>query len=344
MKQNISIFVFICVAIVAFRLLIPFGDEPDFRPRITRLSEFLDFIEIDQLLVNKAKVNATPFSLVHSFEENWLYTIPRKLLMSAISIILFSAFYFISSSREFRETLLILHLFPGWIYLSGLASLESIFLWIWIGFIAANKTSIKFILLCLMFSIDLGNFVVVVTYLVLSFIAHKFPGKWLYILLVILGMSTFRIFEILQYLIDYSPGLLSSKLSAIRYVAFEGSQLALRDKYSYVLRLAMTYQGLFIITPGYVKVLFASISFMLLLFMRLGSFFKVALDIDVLLWFFIIAIIVFILPTYANAKYYIFGLPLFLQVFNKHYSTRLTKQVLTFTNFIAIIHFTLAII
>lgn len=327
---------------VLFRFVLPFGDEPDFIVRAPRfVLDTPDFISPYFLGINK---NLDYLSLCHShgnlldflsviefstcsqdvyqvflrlFNQFFLMVIPWLLLifrdvfyiwlndtvevidskLDALSITFFtSSFIYYYGVLGWEQYLLLLSAFT-FLFLSNLIFLSLLVLWI--------------------FSIDLGDSVIVIYSIFLSYVykwtAKKYGFKYVTILSIfiiltalILGTTLVGFFEKIS--------LLSSKAQAIS-AAYEYSDL--RNKYPIYLRPVITYLTLVLYLPSGVKALCAifvssiGLAYIFVSSIKIRRNFCKESFCYLMTFITVIVSVVFILPGYANAKYYVFMLPMF---------------------------------
>lgn len=233
--------------------------------------------------------------------------------------------------------------FPSMVYYLGLISVEQFTLILSLMvFLVFESWILVFLLMSIMFSIDFGNSLVVAFFFLftnLSIILSKKGG-------IKMVLLTSTLFVLGAYIIGFtflgqlqSIPFLREKSEAI-YLSLDNSDKV--NKYPIFLRPIITFMSFIFLTPSFIKTIFTyvlcGIAFVLgirklakyhyssnkvrILTKELGKNTPPQLDVSIVKFICAITSIlffVFLMPTYANAKYYIFLLPFIFTVFLKVY-------------------------
>jgi hypothetical protein len=347
----ISVVSFIILAFIG-RIVFPFGDEPDWIVRAPQVlfdehpiwspyslfSSWFNLLDID---ASRCQVNAGALSLwayipqacSESFSQVVVRWFTMVFVLLPLILILIFRWGFIQamnllnvklSSLEWNlriDTLGISLVFPGMLFYLGVLAEEQLFL---VGalyiFLFWGFWKVIFVLLIFLLAIDFGNSIVAIFYVLsmLFFIKLRNVSRNLFFL----GISLFVFFalfvdyRILEFFIqlDFLPEDFNAKSESM-FNAFDGSELL--TKYPILLRPVVTFISFIFMTPSGVKVpLLYIVYFLLFSFISMRTLRIECAKLD-LYWFVPLAVIVFfvfLFPTYANAKYYIFMMPFFIYV------------------------------
>jgi len=332
------------------RVLFPFGDEPDFTVRAPRVlnnehpfwspyymfSDLISYLNISP----KCEINSSPLSLVSSIDlsscsESYGQILIRWVLTICIVFVLFilTTFLWKSSNKKslnqlihVKTTMSLTLLFPGCIYYLGVLAEEQFALvlslliyYFW------KKRVIVLILISMIAYVDFGNSIVVVFFvfsswfyvILLSFFREKTVYCLMFIQVIFAYILGYSILEYASY-IDIISGKSSAMLSSI-----EGGGFA--DKYPVLLRPAITFMSMIFFTPAYIKApaLYLAVAggllFGFIKYFQKNSGYrasqsgeKVVLLVNGVA---LILSLVFMFPTYGNAKYYVFLVPFFISFF-----------------------------
>lgn len=272
-----------------------------------------------------------PVFLLITFRRHVFYINPDE------SFLLTSA----KSQMEARLNAISLSLlFPGMVYYLGLFAEEQFFISLALMSFAFKDSRILFsIILLILFNIDSGNFIVfagffIFQYLFLCF--YKRLGAFIFwILLLVLFLCSFVFgFSLVDYIglgaiLEYIiPGSGDKILSISKVLIDEG----LVDKYPLYLRPVITFMSFVLFTPSGIKSIFSFLFVAALLivgitiYLRKYKYLHPVARLDGIKFFilpiFYVTFIVILIPNYANAKYYMFILPMIiyslLHVFRVH--------------------------
>jgi hypothetical protein len=359
---NISKFGFLCFLLFFInsligRLLFPFGDEPDFTVRAVSLANnteelpfwspyniLFSFFEDIKVYPN-CLINSSPFSFWSSIDKNSCSESPAQVLQRiAITLIITAPLLCLIIFRNFflkiftllrykltivewkhrLDTVSISLTFPSIVYYVGLLSHEQLTLCIsFFVFIFWDSIFLVFGLIVLVFSIDPGNAVIILLFLVIGKISKYLiylQKQYLFYLFALgsLGLAYIFGLSILNILPLNYLGI-EQKASALQHLFSEGVGAELQDKYPKFLRPVLTYMTFVFMTPSFVKVISAYIVFFTFFLMaafkkNLNNFTaddKLYSERKLLVVAVVVTIMfcVFIFPTHSNAKYYIFTLP-----------------------------------
>lgn len=343
------------------RFLFPFGDEPDFLYRAENLiysdySIFSPYNLISQVFVDFELISQCSSS--HGVFSVWAYTGGAgcvepvwQILTRVLSVIFvsfpmfliltfrrlsFGAVRIFSKFRDPRDwnqrsdTLSLTLLFPSVIFYLGVLAAEQLVLILSLLIFQFWRSSpIVIVLLVSVFSVDFGNGIVLLAFLVLVLVFNLidrnlgFPGLFL-AMAVMFSTCLVLGYSLLGYLDDIT--LIGQKAASINAKAISiGDEI--RAKYPVILRPVITYMSGVFMTPAGVKVIPAYLlTFFGLVLVTIKVFksfrfhkytdgkskyyveFRSAC-VNALAAISTVISLVFLLPDYANAKYYVFLLP-----------------------------------
>jgi hypothetical protein len=350
---------FIFISLVA-RALFPFADEPDWSFRALDvlfgdhaiwspyyiLRNWLNTLFIDYSI---CAVQAGPFSMWayvpyqcnENFEQVLLRWVLTLFILTPMFLIIVFRRTFISfmSALHIRlsfdewnhriDALALSLLLPGMLFYLGVLAKEQLYLivalyiFLFWGFWLLISS-----LLLILLSIDFGNLLVTIYFVgALWFFTNlRILGRRLYFLFIAILISIafffdFKYSDVFFLNNDFVTGELAQKYEDIIKKIDEGQ---LREKYPVFLRPIITLMSFVFLTPAGVKVILLYVLFSIcLIWLTLKVIAKRDNKADIF-WFTpftVIVFIVFLFPTYANAKYYIFMLPFLTYVsllfFNK---------------------------
>jgi hypothetical protein len=297
-------------------------------------------------------VDASPFSIWGHVSGSCTESIDQILIRFFLTVFVMAPLFFaiifrfqfikavsilgISLSRQEWEkrltTLSLTLLFPGVIFYLGVFAEEqfflvaALFLFLFWGFKRAI-IPIFFLLL----SIDFGNSIVVIFFIgamyFFKFILKKFGKTVFYFGLLTTTLSAYIIgfkFLTLFSFLPLGTAQLTGKANAM-YLSLESGLFV--HKYPVILRPLITFMSMTFMTPSGLK---SVISYVIIGILSTCFLFRLnftnsenSLNLRLYLFtpIFIVLFIVFLFPTYANAKYYMFLLPFIfyvaLSIFNK---------------------------
>jgi len=254
-----------------------------------------------------------------------------------------------------QKALAVSLLFPGVIYYLGVFAEEQLTLMLsLLIFIVWRQRLFVLLILALIFSIDYGNSIVVAGFVFSSwfytYLLKFFKLKIIILFLLIQISSAYLIgFAILEF--TSSIAFLSDKSDAMLSSIDGGGYV---KKYPVLLRPVITFMSFIYSSPAYIKVPFLYILFGVFF---LHASFKLTkkykyfcqgpisqsknLDRDVVLALvglgFVLSV-VFMFPTYGNAKYYVFLMPFFMAVILRLYSPLNSTFVMIISNIILYLH------
>lgn len=369
-----SIVLFVVLSFIG-RFLFPWGDEPDFRVRATEIIYSDMFLprwvpyNIFANLVNEirpyssCKVDSSPFALWAYIDPvaciGYLDTIITRTIITiivALPVLLLVTFrrYFFDLAKVIGATfsywewerrldaISLSLLFPSIIYYLGLLSVEQLTLVISILIVTLVESIIGSLLLFyLVFTLDIGNSIVVAVFLVLTYSA-KYIGRLFglkhlfFVILAFLTTIYITSISLLAFLIESNSFLPAVIVQEIRLTLASITTSEYVDKYPIILRPAITYMSFIFNTPANIKSVFLYVAIGVLILYSIYSIIGkykqlttiarhsmvharelIGLKTDIVYALSSITTILFfvlMLPTYANAKYYIFTLPFFLQL------------------------------
>ena len=362
----------IIVLIFIGRFLFPFGDEPDWYVRAPHIlfgehpiwspyylfSEWFNYLDIN---TSRCQIDAGAFSLwatiSDSCSEDLLQIIIRWIttlfILSPMFLIIIFRRQFIKFANTFNlklsdkewnlriDSLAISMILPGMIYYLGVLSIEQLHLFVALFiFLFWGFWLPVFGLFAILLPVDFGNSIVVFSFISLMIIferIHRLKRTWFF--LGLLSLISFAwifdyqyVFNILAQL-DFLPDKFLDKSEAI-IDSYKTSELL--TKYPVFLRPLITFMTFVFMTPEGIKVPLIYMLFGLFtLILSLKAFKSSDRKIEVF-WFVSMSIVLFItflLPTYVNAKYYIFMMPFFVYVALRYYSRLSVLILFSFSSF-----------
>ena len=373
------VFMYVMIGLI-FRLVLPVGDEPDFEVRVREILSrdypiyfpyhYIGyFIEQLKYLVN-CKMDSLPLTLIGSVDYSscgetvdnlisrqliTLFVMSPVLLMIVFKGTALAALQHLTIkktkylwNRRIDSVALTL-LFPASFYYFGLLSLEQFFLVSSLFLFVFWGTWVTPMILFILASIDLGNFVIVVSYILMVFLMSTvqkiFGWRTVFAITFVLMMSAYLIgHSILEYF-KFIP-LLTDKVDLI---ISSYSKHASLDKYPVFLRPGITFMSFVFYTAENLKVVILYICYMAVLVFSLMKIVRKHRKVNyydknqsggVIVYEFnktvilsysglvLIFILTFIFPTYANAKYFYFLMPFFINTLLNVYQV---SQVLLFS-------------
>jgi hypothetical protein len=349
---------FILISLIA-RVLLPFADEPDWSLRVPQVlfsdhpvwspyyifRNWLNTLSIDD---SACIVQSGPMSLwsyiPHQCNENYEQVLIRWVLTL---FILTPMLLIIVFRRTFISFISVLHvrlsfdewnhridalalslLLPGMLFYLGVLAEEQLYLIVALYiFLFWGFWFLIFSLLLILLSIDSGNILVTIFFIgALWFFTHlRILGRRLYFLFIatLVSLTLFFDFKFSHIFLnaDFVTDELKQYYKNIVDVIDAGE---FREKYPVFLRPIITLMSFVLLTPSGLKIPLLYVLFSLtLVWVTLKVIAKRDNKADVF-WFIPVVVIlffVFLFPTYANAKYYIFMLPFLIYVsllfFNK---------------------------
>lgn len=372
----ISSFLFIIFSFVS-RILFPFGDEPDFTVRAPRVifgeypfwSPYYIFHDILSKLnpISLCKIDSSPTSFWSYIETNCTESIEQILIRLFITIIIvLPLLYAITFRKSFvtimrfinfklpinewnnrLDTLSITILFPSILYYLGIFAEEqftlllSLFIFLFWG-----SLFLIYVIIFLIMSIDLGNSIVVLTFVLFSYsfilLSKKISLKFSILCMIGVVLFAFIIgFSFLTYLENIS--FLASKAEAMY-----NKGLKFENKYPVILRPIITFMTSIFMTPSGIKVglLYLFYGPMLIWIIYKINVLRKNLNSKdfnkkYILFFSVFTTIlffVFLFPDYSFGKYYVFMIPfLFIVILDMFKKIRIL-QFFIITNVILYLH------
>jgi hypothetical protein len=371
----IVFFSFLVLSLVS-RILFPFADEPDWTIRAPRVlfgehyvwSPYYFLSDLwNQLNINGStcRPEANALSIWAEIPSSCVEGLSQILIRFSMTLFIVSPIMIIAVFR--RSFMRIMHLlnlrlsneewnhridslaltmiFPSALYYLGVLAEEQLFLvvalyvFLFWGFWIPVVT-----LFIVLISIDFGNSIVVVFFILSLFFfskVHEVNRRVFFIFLVFLLFFFFFIgYRFLEFFSQFSflgDGF-TSKSDAM-YQSLNGSELV--NKYPVILRPIITFMTFVFMTPSGVKV---PILYVIVGFFTFFISLKILKRNDKVLdcyWFisiFSIISLVFLFPTYANAKYYIFMMPFFVYVVLSFCTRRNVLLFFIFSSFCVFLH------
>lgn len=338
-----------------YRLLLPFGDEPDFGFRVQELldSDIFNLYLFKDIYISTDYNNTcmthwsqtSIFGHIDSFfcGNNFYLEMARWLnnvlmLFLFLTFLLAKSFSFNSLNLSQKDQALLYSLFvPSVIFYLGIIGLEALALYVSLYVFVVKELIPKILLISLLFIFDEGVFIVVALFYSYFFICSLVFRKF--------GLGGLVLFSSTLVFISLFLGLFAVQL--LSNVPIIGSKASLiyehySTVYSYVytnfpvvLRPFITFfTGSFMLPSG-VKAILANFAFMVIFaFIFWKLFFAKSTILNIgrekyhraLLYCIsplsFIMIFVYILPGFANAKYYVFLVPFLIYSYSILFSYR----------------------
>lgn len=353
--RYISLFGIVCALLFVFftvsaRFILPFGDEPDFTVRAPYLvkSEIEIFTPYDLFAnqiaefeyISNCNIQSSPTSLwaiidFDSCREPYSQILSRILLTlfifsPVLFVIIFRGIsYFIIDKISYKkqsvfefnmrlDAIGISLIFPSMIYFSGVLALEQLVLALALLIIAFFEAWLLVLLLLTAMSfIDIGNTVIVVTFILLSklmfYVSNKFGNKAVIYLALGIAFCSF-LFGLKYISVLESVSLLQSKI-----IAIQEKRETFVDKYPIFVRPIITFLTGIFMAPSGVKSISLYLVVILSICFSYSRIIWIDINVDMVraksyLLASIVTILFFILalPDYSYAKYYVFMLPMLL--------------------------------
>lgn len=345
---------FIALSIL-MRLVLPFGDEPDYSVKAFKILDGVDFslirviadllrIELD--FVSHCQISARPLGLFANIDASNCFEPVYIQFLRLISTLITTIplIVFISRPKMLRrvykdevsrkKAILRMHCvlaalpFPGMIYFLGLISVEHYTVIIGLlGFVFLDRFRIIIPLMACSSLFDFGNTIVASFFFLNLYLVDRIDkGTVPRLLIVGYGVTVAVVLMVSGVSILQSSffqfGELAKKSNAIYYALSYGSASVSAEKYNILLRPLMTISSLVLITPAYVK---APAAFLALTLWFVQSTLsrspnKDKVRIRTSYWYFgaalfSICLCAITLPIYAYGKYYAICLPALLGIF-----------------------------
>lgn len=340
------------------RMVLPFGDEPDFGFRINSIifseKSFLNpFFYFENLFASFDWLDSEVESFTMKlFRVNWtFYLILFTLFFTYIVAKTYYKFQSCNIRAEFKrsyQVLLLSILFPSiWFHL-GLLAEEQFTLLLSMLAIFFRRSLIGLVFIGLLISfIDFGNsivyFVFILFYLAFKFTIDKGGYKLGFLVLIFMFVMALVVKMEAVKLLSYLP-LIGAKASVI-YDHYTNIY-DVNDKYPLILRPIITYMSIVFMLPNsltlfflpYLTVLIAS----LLLIFRLNNKNKYLFKLDLfqkdfaffLAGIAIVLVFPVVLPGFSNGKYYVFLIPFFIIIFSYFFTLNKILYFILFLNFL----------
>ncbi|HAS6349111.1 TPA: hypothetical protein I7241_14295 [Vibrio vulnificus] len=356
---------FFIIYLFLYRLVLPFGDEPDFVTRYSQLSTFahgwfspyrylLDSLEAISP-PGSCQIAASPFSIGADIDfEGCSEPFSMSVYRFITSVFVFSPLLFLSLflgcvRYSLRAVALVLSmLIPGTIYYSGVLSLEQLSLMFsLLCFLYWKQRLVVILLVAVVSLIDFGNALVVGSFYMMAQFYSMIYEKYGWSPVFFISMLQITILFVVGHgILVYTAELsfLSDKSTAMGDL-LNNSDLV--DKYPVILRPVITYMSLIFFTPSYLKTPILYLLFGVIIFIgvkRLITYFQSASEsdrYDILVAFTSVICVlsfVFMFPNYSNAKYYVFLLPFLLLSFLKVFGILRVFLFLFTSNLIVFMH------
>jgi len=369
-KLGLKASIYFIIISIVLRILLPIGDEPDFEVRYdglmnqdfsylnpyNLLSSLIKSLDYSQ--INLCEVDANAFS-VWAFIEHITCTdssnnilLRMIMLLFLISPVLALIIFRIKKDNNFNKKLDSISLsliFPGMIYHLGVLAEEQLLLIITLLiFVFWEKWIIILLLTLFAYTIDNGNTIIILFFFALYVVLKSIrnPKYYYWLLVLIMAISLIlgpRLLEVMP-----TTSLFESKVTLIYDSYLTGGEEYIK-KYPVLLRPIITFMSSIIATPSGIKIVILYLLYGYL-FTALAKkiytreskdsneqnekhAFTAALS--------TIFIFIFVLPTYANAKYYIFLLPFFIQPALSFFKKENITNLFAASSLITILHLVL---
>jgi hypothetical protein len=349
-KSGVIIGFFFLVLLLLYLAILPYGDEPDFTVQVPYYILFLDSVNLSYYSdgissISNCKYLHNPFHFFGMYDldsciMNIELAVKRALFTYLIymPLLVLSIFNFKRSSNT-RKTIFkdysfsnksiqLVLIFPSFIYYASLFSKEQVTLMlsVIILFTALRaRYLISVILLMILVNIDKGNAVVltlVISSIFVSIFIYRTFGYRVFLIVSILSLALAYFFST-DLLNPLRP--LSTKIDDV-LSGIEANYIG--DKYPLLLRPFLTFMSFNFMPPALSKhpLLYLLTASGLAYTVIKSKYNKKTLSVDKEYLVVLLAVIttilfiIFILPGYNNAKYYIFTLPIFFNTILKYIS------------------------
>ncbi len=327
---------------ILFRFLLPFGDEPDFTVRAPRfvlgeselIPSFIYFISSRFDYISHCRIESELYSYLSSIDYNScvqdIYQISMRLFLQWLLIFIpfFLFCYRLPLYSIFNneprwqidkklDALSITFVCSSFIYYYGVIGWEQlILLFSCFVFLFFDKKILLIPLIVWVVFLDVGDSIVILysttLFFVFRYIAFKFGFKVLYVCVFLLLFVSYIFSTSLITLLSFVD-IFSEKAIAISS-AYESSDL--HSKYPIFLRPVITFMTLVLYLPSGIKSIGGIfLSFLLFTYVVVRHQKEIKYFEDCKIYMVVIVSVVFsvifILPGYANGKYYIFMMPMF---------------------------------
>ena len=309
---------------VLYKTLIPYGDEPDFLKRVTRLSynpifDFMDFKSIKSVFLCLDKYS--PHSFFYSLsdlciKENFSVSYFLRILFPMVNLILlflfatlFAYILNIRISPEDKKVIALTFLFPFVIYILSFTSTE-IYIHYFTLLLFLENFLIRFLILGVLFLLEYdGQFLVCLLFVLFSvfnmtFSSLKSPNQIL--INVSISLLIIFIYKNLSSISLIIPDIYVNKI---------GELLNLGDQtnYNYLERLLIVFFTMSFMTANGIKLVLGNIYFMYKHFGSQLLKMQKSCKVEILSALSTIFILIAILPKHSYAKYYLFLIPVILK-------------------------------
>ena len=339
----IYIFIIFLFLALCFRLLLPFGSEPDFEHRVSIILGFSErlYLSVYKYVLEgyswipKCDVNYSMTSMTGTISnfmcgEDLLLKITRWFLQvafysSLVFSILFVSRFWPSNFQDSTKTdaLLVSLIFPSLIYYSGVVAEEVFVLWVsLISLLFIRKPFIFLTLVFLVFYVEVGGGIILSLFIICLYFFRMIYTYWglkgvELISIFFITICAFLGIKLLQLLTSFP--IIGNKVSSIYYAYNFTSYSEVIDKYPILLRPIITFMSAIFMTSDGVKAIILypiiGVGFIYLYYHHRRKAYKNGqsdIYLSLLATITFIVSIVFVLPGYTNAKYYIFTLPIFM--------------------------------
>lgn len=300
-----------------YKVLIPYGDEPDFEIRVERVqgSSLSKLIELPTINIESLCQDLNPIDrrdFFHSISLQCLYEnisksfLPR-IFFGFLFIFLASILVLIISSKTknyINDKVFVLSiLFPFNIYILSSYSEEILSNLLSIILFCGLSGPIFLVGMAILFILDYdGQFLIIFTFLFLNYCYTKFKYNYTIFFNIILFALLFN-----QHLVNYII-LVAPEMYVLKIEQMLNSSEFYRDKYGLFERLLICIGSLSFMTAGGIKIYLQNL-YLIYKFNYLLKLIKIA-KIEILSFISLLAIFLSLFPTHSYGKYYIFIIPI----------------------------------
>ena len=369
-KSGATIGFFFLVLLLLYLAILPYGDEPDFTFQVPYYIVLLDSVNLSYYSdgissISDCKYLHNPYQIFGMYDYDSCVMSPELSVKRALfsyllymPLILISIFNYSSNTSKtilngyyfHNKSIQLTLLVPSFVYYASLFSHEQVTLMLsmlTVFTLLRARYLISIALLIIIASIDKGNAIVVslvLIYILLStYIYRRFGYKTTLIVNILCIAVAYIASSELLYL--FRPFSLK-----VDQILFNLEANYVNDKYPLWLRPFLTFMTFNFMAPSLSKhpLLYLLTGFSLVYVIFKIRYLKQTLgviDKEYLIVAFaafsMILIIVFILPGYNNAKYYIFTLPIFLNTILRYVSFFKLVNFIVICNLIVFIDYLL---
>lgn len=323
------------ILVLVYKIILPFGDEPDFQEQILRIqnknliSYVYQLFNINLEYINNlnCELNDNKYKLIFSnintcIKYNAHLLLDRLLPQMAIEAILIIPLllYSVKYSNQLSDKILLTLLWPSVVYFLGNISNEQLVLvLLFLQILLIKNIYIFLVIAALLFYLDQGQAIVMAYFYINYFIINLIFINKNYKIIIMSYVSIVFVLTIIfkennQIIIKYlNYRKLNDIFNVINYGGFY-------DNYYYHERLIVFFSSAILNTPSGVKSIISMITFLLFTLYYYTNkrilINKIYIK-NILPVILTVMSIIYIIPTHSYAKYYVFMIPFILPITNR---------------------------